>query len=52
MQQEKATSSRYSIVETSDIHHPGNEVLQLTVLSNDDDEFYVGCMLDPRVTRG
>ena len=50
LQQEEATNSPYSIMEPRDIHHTDNEVLQLTLLSNDDDEFYVGCILDPRVT--
>ena len=50
LQQEEATDSPYSIMEPRDIHHTDNEVLQLTLLSNDDDEFYVGCILDPRVT--
>ena len=50
LQQEEATDSPYSIMEPRDIHHTDNEVLQLTLLSNDDDEFYLGCILDPRVT--
>ena len=50
MQQEDATISTYNIIEPVDINQFCVEVLQLELLSNDDDDFYVGCMLDPRVT--
>ena len=50
IQQEDATISTYNIIEPVDINRSSVEVLQLELLSNDDDEFYVGCMLDPRVT--
>ena len=50
MQQEEATSSTHNIIKPIDIHHSGNKELQLDNSSNDDDEFYVGCMVDPGVT--
>ena len=50
MQQEEATSSTHNIIKPVDIHHSGNKELLLETSSNDDDEFYVGCMVDPRVT--
>ena len=49
MQQEDATISTYNIIEPVDINQSCLEVLQLELLSNDDDDFYVGCMLEPRV---
>ena len=49
VQEGKAALSTYDMIEAVAVDHPGIGLLQQEILSNDGDEFYVGCMLDPRV---
>ena len=49
VQEGKAALSTYDMIEAVAVDHPGIGLLQQEILSNDGDEFYVGCMLDRRV---
>ncbi len=49
VKQEDAAHPTYDMIEAVAVDHPGVGLLQLVLLSNDGDEFYVGCMLDRRV---